>query len=120
MISSMLLVAWILFVTACSCFWNARRAATSLCAADAWLRTALITASLLLLGIHISVRTPDLPRLFAPFDVSGRPFGGLLQTALEQPDTEPPLGKEKSRRCATPAALTVGDVVARAIEHREH
>src|SRR4249920_2972552 len=42
MISSMLLVAWILLVTAWSCFWNARRAPTSVCVGAWWLRTALI------------------------------------------------------------------------------
>src|SRR5258706_10094622 len=42
MISSMLLVAWILLVTAWSCFWNARRAPTSVCVDAWWLRTALI------------------------------------------------------------------------------
>src|SRR3970282_1083476 len=42
MISSMLLVAWILLVTACSCFWNARRTLTSACGAACVLRTALI------------------------------------------------------------------------------
>src|SRR3970282_1973078 len=42
MISSMLLVAWILLVTACSCFWNARRTLTSACGVAWWLSTALI------------------------------------------------------------------------------
>src|SRR5258705_9528006 len=42
MISSMLLVAWILLVTAWSCFWNAKRAPTSVCVGAWWLRTALI------------------------------------------------------------------------------
>src|SRR6185436_12015091 len=42
MISSMLFVAWILLVTAWSCFWNARRAPTSVCVGAWWLRTALI------------------------------------------------------------------------------
>src|SRR4051812_15032970 len=41
MISSTLLVAWILLVTAWSCFWNARRALTSDCA-ECGLSTALI------------------------------------------------------------------------------
>src|SRR5678816_292623 len=70
MISSMLLVAWILLVTACSCFWNARRAPTSVCADACGLRTALIDClprcdlRPLLLSLQCYLRYHDFQRVF--------------------------------------------------------
>src|SRR5690349_19257314 len=51
---------------------------------------------------------------------SGTPFGGLLETPLQQPHPKAALRKEKNGRGAAPPALAVHDVLARAVEDREH
>src|SRR5258705_6955259 len=75
MISSMLLVAWILLVTFCSCFWNARRAPTSVWGDACGLRTALIDclpvpastrrpSTVFFLGLQCYLRYHDFQRIF--------------------------------------------------------
>src|SRR4051812_45815490 len=119
MISSILLVAWILLVTACSCFWNASRAPTSICAAACGLTTALIEslpAACSSLVCDSSAIYPDSQRNFGFLCA----FFHSSQTPLEHPHLEASLREQKCGGGAAPAALAIRDVFLGTIEDCEH
>src|SRR4030081_1916070 len=124
MISSTLFVAWILLVTACSCFWNARRALTADCAACE-LRTALIDCppycclrpSLLARPSMLDPATMIYNEFSRSFSSASGHFlqtlstsFGDLQSALQHPHLEAPLSEQERRSGAAPPALAVGHV----------